>query len=235
MQRTDFATRARGLAQEIEAARPDLIALQEAAAWRTRGDNGAPTVEDHLAVPEAELAARGARYRRVVTAEVGDVELPSAAGFNVGLTNRLAILARSDAAAACMSRAAAASPACCRSRRRWASSGSRAAGSRSTSSTTAPRCASSRTHLEVASTRAGGEAQLAQADELLRGPAACAHPVVMAGDFNAWPARPGMSAYVPPDSPTPGRRSTRSRRKGSRAVTGCRSTTPQTGCGREST
>jgi len=99
VQQTDFAHRAGLLAKEIAAVRPDLIALQEAAAWRTRVPAGdGDSVEDHLAMLEAELADRGLRYRRAVTTTVGDVELPSAAGVSVGLTNRLAILAREDGA-----------------------------------------------------------------------------------------------------------------------------------------
>ena len=97
VQRTDFSTRARALADEIEATDPDLIALQEAARWRTRGPTGS-VAYDHLELLEAELARRGLAYRRVVAAESGDVELPSAAGIMVGLTNRDAILARDDVA-----------------------------------------------------------------------------------------------------------------------------------------
>jgi endonuclease/exonuclease/phosphatase family metal-dependent hydrolase len=191
VQRTDFATRAAGLAQEIAAVRPDLVALQEAAAWRTRAADGDATVEDHLEALEAELAARGAPYRRVVTAEVGDVELPSAAGVNVGLTNRLAILARDDDGLLLRDPRSGSFTGTLPIQtplgvvglaRGWASVDVEHDG-------TALRFIT--THLEVASTRAGAEAQLAQADELVRGPAACAHPVVMAGDFNAWPATPG--------------------------------------------
>jgi endonuclease/exonuclease/phosphatase family metal-dependent hydrolase len=57
VQRTDFATRAAGLADEVEATRPDLIGLQEAAQWRTDDTVAA----DHLDLLEAELAGRGRR------------------------------------------------------------------------------------------------------------------------------------------------------------------------------
>ena len=92
VQRTDFASRAAGLADEIEATEPDLIGLQEAAQWRTDDTVAA----DHLDLLEAELARRGLPYRRVAAAVNGDVALPSAAGFNVGLSDREAILARED-------------------------------------------------------------------------------------------------------------------------------------------
>ena len=192
VQRTDFATRAAGLAQEIAAVGPDLVALQEAAAWRTRAGDGSVAVEDHLDALEAELAARGARYRRVVTTEVGDVELPSAAGIDVGLTNRLAILVhdddglrlrdpRSGSFAGTLPIQTPLGP--IGLARGWASVDVEHDGAELRFVTT---------HLEVAATRAGTEAQLAQADELVRGPAACAQPVVMAGDFNA---RPGSAGY----------------------------------------
>ena len=96
VQRTDFATRAAGLADEIEATEPDLIGLQEAAQWRTDDTVAA----DHLDLLEAELARRGLPYRRVAAAVNGDVALPSAAGFNVGLSDREAILAREDVSTA---------------------------------------------------------------------------------------------------------------------------------------
>ena len=191
VQQTDFARRARGLAEEIEVARPDLIALQEAAAWRTRSGDGELTVDDHLAVLERELERRGLGYRRLVTADVGDVELPSAAGFNVGLINRLAILARSDGPRAADPRSGSFAGllpiptplGVVGLARGWVSVEVEFAG-------TALRFIT--THLEVASSPAGREAQLAQAQELLDGPAATAQPVVIAGDFNA---RPGSAGY----------------------------------------
>ena len=92
VQRTDFATRAVGLADEIERTQPDLIGLQEAAVWRV----GDTVAADHLELLEAELERRGLRYRRVAATVNGDVALPSAAGILVGLSDREAILARED-------------------------------------------------------------------------------------------------------------------------------------------
>ena len=191
VQQTDFATRAVGLAAEVAAFRPDLIGLQEAAEWRTRGADGRVTVIDHLEALEAELANRGLRYRRVITADVGDVELPSAAGINVGLTNRLAILAREDGfglADASSGSFASTLPietplGTVGLARGWASV-----------DVELPEAAVRfvTTHLEVATTPAAADAQLAQAEELLDGPAGTAMPVVLSGDFNA---RPGRAAY----------------------------------------
>ena len=70
VQRTDFPARARAIAGEIEAARPDLIGLQEAAVWRSSSYEA-----DNLELLEAELASRGLEYRRVATVTNGEVEL----------------------------------------------------------------------------------------------------------------------------------------------------------------
>jgi endonuclease/exonuclease/phosphatase family metal-dependent hydrolase len=191
VQRTDFATRAVGLAAEVAAVRPDLIGLQEAASWRTRGADGAVTVIDHLETLEAELERRGLRYRRVVTADAGDVELPSAAGISVGLTNRLAILAREDGFGLADARSgsfAATLPietplGTVGLARGWASVDVELPGAALRFVTT---------HLEVATTPPAAQAQLAQAEELLEGPAATELPVVLTGDFNA---RPGGAGY----------------------------------------
>ena len=191
VQRTDFAARAVSLAAEIAAVGPDLIGLQEAAEWRTRGQDGGVTVVDHLEALEDELARRGLRYCRVVTADVGDVELPSAAGINVGLTNRLAILARDDGFGLANARTgsfAATLPietplGTVGLARGWASVDVELPDA-------AVRFVT--THLEVATTPAAAEAQVAQAGELLEGPADTPQPVVMVGDFNA---RPGGAGY----------------------------------------
>jgi endonuclease/exonuclease/phosphatase family metal-dependent hydrolase len=195
VQRTDFAARAAGLAAEVAAVRPDLIGLQEAASWRTRGAGGELTVVDHLELLEGELARRGLRYRRVIASDVGDVELPSAAGINVGLTNRLAILARADGfglsepqSGSYDSLLPVETPlGTIGLQRGWASV-----------DVELPE-ASLRfvtTHLEVANTPAGKEAQFAQVDELLGGPAATSQPVVLAGDFNAPPGRGGYERLL---------------------------------------
>jgi len=188
VQRTDFASRAAGLADEIEATEPDLIGLQEAAQWRTDDTVAA----DHLDLLEAELARRGLPYRRVAAAVNGDVALPSAAGFNVGLSDREAILAREDVITANVQIAPFVNTLPIETphgtfalARGWMSVDATVRG-------TAVRLIS--THLEVPGSAAAGAAQLAQAGELLAGPADTNLPVVMLGDFNSLPGSPTYAA-----------------------------------------
>jgi hypothetical protein len=112
--RTNFPVRARLLAGEIVAARPDLVALQEVALWRhgplelnRLGVANATTVDiDFLQILVDELAAQGAAYAVVRVQNEADVEAPSFVGPNpasptadasdIRLTMRDAILMRVD-------------------------------------------------------------------------------------------------------------------------------------------
>ena len=88
---TDFTVRAELLADEIAAAEPDLIGLQEVAWWR-HGDlqlqpqevvavpNAETTDYDFLEILLDALAARGAEYEAVSIAPRADVEAPSFTG-----------------------------------------------------------------------------------------------------------------------------------------------------------
>ncbi len=113
---TDFPTRAGLLAEEVVAHRPDLIGLQEVALWRsgaleTTGPNVATpnslTVRyDFLQILLDALAQRGQHYTAVSVQEEADVESPSFGGVpgtasfarpqDIRLTMRDVILMRVD-------------------------------------------------------------------------------------------------------------------------------------------
>jgi endonuclease/exonuclease/phosphatase family metal-dependent hydrolase len=103
-QATDFPSRARALAREIEEADPALIGLQEVALWR-RGPVGvldgpatpaSEVVLDFLPILQAELAARGLPYEMVREQHELDLEAPAGAPYfrDVRLTSRDVVLAK---------------------------------------------------------------------------------------------------------------------------------------------
>jgi endonuclease/exonuclease/phosphatase family metal-dependent hydrolase len=103
VQATDFDARVVGLADEIEAAKPDLIGLQEAALWRIQTDGdlleggtvaATEVVYDFVEMLRTELRARGLRYKVAVSQDLLDVELPNAFGEDIRLTDRDVILVR---------------------------------------------------------------------------------------------------------------------------------------------
>lgn len=107
IQASDFPARAQALADEITAARPELVGLQEVSVFRIQfpGDylagNPVPAetvVYDYLELLLDELAARGSSYVAVAIATGADIELPSALGEDLRMTDRDVILARSDVA-----------------------------------------------------------------------------------------------------------------------------------------
>jgi endonuclease/exonuclease/phosphatase family metal-dependent hydrolase len=106
VQATNFPERARALAREIAQQDPDLIALQEAAIWRTGPPDGPPqlggtpaghVVYDYLRTLVRELHKRGADYVVVIAQEEADIEGITTLGFDVRLTQRDAILAKRSA------------------------------------------------------------------------------------------------------------------------------------------
>jgi len=105
IQDTRFAERAEALADEVGRSRPALIGLQEVALLRRQspGDffrgNPVPAttvVQDNLQLLLSALAARGLVYVPVIVQDNTDIELPSASGDDLRLTDRDVILARSD-------------------------------------------------------------------------------------------------------------------------------------------
>jgi endonuclease/exonuclease/phosphatase family metal-dependent hydrolase len=110
--RTDFTTRGKLLAEEIAAARPDLVGLQEVALWRHGplqldqiGKPNATEIDyDFLATLVADLTNRGVRYQIVQVQQESDVEAPAFTGNpfsgtagsaeDIRLTDRDVILVR---------------------------------------------------------------------------------------------------------------------------------------------
>jgi endonuclease/exonuclease/phosphatase family metal-dependent hydrolase len=103
VQSNDFPARAEAIADEIAAARPDLVGLQEAEVYRTDvpPDGSATPAEtvsyDFIRLLVNALAERGLSYEPVDVFSGTDVELP--AGFppmDVRFTDRVTVLARTD-------------------------------------------------------------------------------------------------------------------------------------------
>jgi endonuclease/exonuclease/phosphatase family metal-dependent hydrolase len=179
--------RAAGLAREIAAAQPTLVALQEATLWRT-GPLFAPpagtVAYDQLQSLLDALAADGQHYAAVAISTNQDVETPDLAiGQDVRATDRDVLLARTDLPDADLKLSNVlqhhfatfltvptpvgpiADP------RGWIAADVTVRGKTFRFVTT---------HLE-----SFAAVQVAQGNELLQGPAATGLPVVLAGDFNS--------------------------------------------------
>jgi endonuclease/exonuclease/phosphatase family metal-dependent hydrolase len=106
VQKTDFPERAQVIAAEAQPAAPDLIGLQEAALWQVGPASASfppPPVStvsyDFVKILVDALAARGLHYAPVAVTTDFSVQGPGlfSDGFmNVQLTDRVAILARTD-------------------------------------------------------------------------------------------------------------------------------------------
>jgi len=93
--------RAARIADEIAAARPDLIALQEVTLWRTGAFLQPPATRvliDQLDLLLSELGKRGLHYAPVVLQTGTDAEAPVPFGFDLRISDRDVILARSESA-----------------------------------------------------------------------------------------------------------------------------------------
>jgi endonuclease/exonuclease/phosphatase family metal-dependent hydrolase len=107
VQTSEPAARAEALAEQITAHRPTLIALQEAALWRSqfpsRGVLANPSAEhveyDFVALVLRALERRGVHYASIAEGVTMDAQLPFRDARGVGdlrFTDRQVVLARSD-------------------------------------------------------------------------------------------------------------------------------------------
>jgi len=192
VQANDFPARAQVLADEIATAQPELVGLQEVSMYRIQfpGDymvgNPMPAetvVLDYLELLLGELESRGLNYVPVAVATGTDIELPSAVGEDLRMTDRDVILARSDVAVdnaqtgnysinLTVPVGGAGGPPVTMLRS-WASVDATVFGQ---------TIRFLNTHLETTS---GEPIQVAQASELLGMVATSDLPVLLAGDFNS--------------------------------------------------
>jgi endonuclease/exonuclease/phosphatase family metal-dependent hydrolase len=99
VKKNDFPTRAKAIAAEVKRNKPDLLGLQELALWRTGPKNGAGTPATHVEIDylkslQRELKRAGLSYKVAKVQNEMNIEGPSAAGQDVRLTMRDAILVR---------------------------------------------------------------------------------------------------------------------------------------------
>jgi hypothetical protein len=188
---TDFPERARSIARSIDETDPALVGLQEVTLWRTDTPADGPATPatdvafDFLDILLEALAERDLHYEPVSVVENFDGEAPTALGFDVRLTDHDVILARADLPGSQLKitneqhanfEAVLEIPnpvlGTIAVLRGWNSVDVKVRGK---------SFRFINTHLEAFSP----EAQVAQAQELLAGPAATSMPVVMVGDFNS--------------------------------------------------
>jgi len=191
---TDFPQRAKSIAKSIDETDPLLIGLQEVSLWRTDTPADGPATPatdvayDFLDILLDALAERGLHYEAVSVVDNFDGEAPTALGFDARLTDRDVILARTGLPASRLKivdeqhgnfEAALEIPnpviGTIEVLRGWNLVDAKVRGK---------PLRFINTHLEAFSPTA----QVAQAQELLEGPAATASqtmPVVLAGDFNS--------------------------------------------------
>ena len=192
---SNVPARAASLADEVKAAKPDLISLQEVSLWRTGDIMQPPAVTvlyDQLDLLTAELNKRGLHYAVVAVQTLIDIETPvPTEGIDLRLTDRNAILARNDLPSSQFDVSAAQSQRYQNTfnfgsallgqfaiPRGWMSADVNVSGR---------KFRYFNTHLE--STYPGipqaTDVQLAQAGELLAAMAAAPGAVILAGDFNS--------------------------------------------------
>jgi endonuclease/exonuclease/phosphatase family metal-dependent hydrolase len=186
---SDFPARAAGIADEIVAEEPALVGIQEATWWRTTALTDPPIMPeisiDFVELILEELDARGASYEALATVEGFDAEIPvETLGASVRLTVGDVLLARTDLPTSQLKisnvqsgtydeRVTFVSPVgALEFPRQWISADVKVRGKQARVVTT---------HLESIDE----DVRVAQAVELLAGPASTSLPVIAIGDFNA--------------------------------------------------
>jgi len=197
VQATNFPARAQALAGEIATAQPDLVGLQEVELIRTGPvDHPAPATNvhesgDYLALLLDALEARGLDYAPVAINVNADVEVPSLR-LDVRVTDRDVILARGRTLrkvkqvqeqnfATNLTLPTLGGPITIV--RGWSAVDVKLRGR---------RMRFLNTHLEPSS----AAVQVAQANELLAGPADTRLPLIMVGDFNSRADGTGTPTYA---------------------------------------
>jgi endonuclease/exonuclease/phosphatase family metal-dependent hydrolase len=194
VQANDFPARAEAIADEIAAAKPDVVGLQEAELYRTDFPPDGPATPaetvayDYLNLLVGALAERGLSYSPVAVFNGTDVELPAGLPptLDVRFTDRVALLARTDEKTADLKLSNAQSGSYPTALTLNTIAGQIRAPRGWTSVDVKIRGKSFRfvnTHLEAFSAAVRNP----QAAELLSGPSATDLPTVVVGDFNSGP------------------------------------------------
>ncbi len=205
IQETDFRQRAKALATEIAAKRPDLIGLQEVALYRIQWpgdffDGNTPAtfvVLDFLWSLLKELYARGLFYTVAATSTNLDIEVPSATGVDIRFTDRDVILAR---AGLWLTGTTLSNPQNGNfvSKLHLSVAGFQVDILRGWAAIDVNMPGKTfrfvNTHLEAFNSLV----QLAQANELVQGPGNTNLPLVLAGDFNSPPGDPTYKSLTDP-------------------------------------
>jgi endonuclease/exonuclease/phosphatase family metal-dependent hydrolase len=193
-QATDFGGRMKAIAAEIEANEPMFVGLQEAAIWRT-GELGNPSPATNVTADFVQLLLSNLRNKyEVVAARSGfDAEAPTGVGVDVRLTIQDVLLVRTNAKKADLKLSNIQTGSYVAQLsfnspvgpitfpRQWLSVDAKMRGKRFRLITT---------HLESVA----APFRVAQAQELLAGPASTDLPTIIVGDFNSQPADSGDAA-----------------------------------------
>ena len=188
---TDFSKRATAIAQQIILKEPDIIGLQEVALWELIPPYSQRVVYDFLHILLRELKYRGFLYRVVAQNKNFDTALPSSLWNLIRFTDRDVILIRETSEVKVIGKVEA------NFKTNWHV---QIAGqlfnilrgwSAIDASVQGCRFRMVNTHLDSHSP----EVQIAQANELLSGPAETNIPLIFTGDFNSNANGSGTPTY----------------------------------------